>query len=98
MSEVDELYVMARRVLLDALEALGTDTDGLATRYARLLADNRSMSAASVGRGLLKAQFATRNGPGIEMAIRSAGALVDANEITESCLALAGDLLTALDG
>lgn len=29
MSEVDELYVMARRVLLDALDALGLHRDAL---------------------------------------------------------------------
>lgn len=56
------------------------------------------MNAANVGRELLTTQFATRNGPGIEMAIRSMGVLGDADELTQSCLALAGDLLTALDG
>jgi hypothetical protein len=39
-----------------------------------------------------------RAGIGIEMAVRSAGALGNADEITASCRALAGDLLAALKG
>jgi hypothetical protein len=126
VSELDELYVMARRVLLDALHALliaktykinerkgtdrqsdkdaldvlrllqGTQTEELATRFVTLLSDKRSESAATTGRDLLEAQFAKRNGVGVEMAIRSAGALGDADELAASCEALVGDLLSAL--
>ena len=82
---------------LDVLRLLrGTETDDLATRYEKLLADLRSTEAAKTGRDLLEAQFAARNGIGIEMAIRSAGALGNAAEIAASCEALAGDLLAAL--
>jgi hypothetical protein len=79
---------------LDELQ--GTQTEELATRFVTLLSDKRSESAATTGRDLLEAQFAKRNGVGVEMAIRSAGALGDADEIAASCEALVGDLLSAL--
>jgi hypothetical protein len=82
---------------LDVLRLLrGTETGDLAARYARLLADKRSEEAAKTGRDLIDALFAKRAGVGVEMAIRSAGALADADEIAASCEALAGDLLAAL--
>jgi hypothetical protein len=82
---------------LDVLRLLrGTETDELAARYERLLADKRSEEAAKTGRDLIDALFAKRAGIGVEMAIRSAGALADADEIAASCEALAGDLLAAL--
>jgi hypothetical protein len=84
----------------DALDVLrlfrGTETDDLAARYAKLLADKRSEEAAKAARSLVEAQFAKRAGVGVEMAIRSVGALADAEEIAASCMALAGDLLAAL--
>ena len=52
---------------------------------------------ATRGRALLEAQFAKRRGLGIEMAVRSAGPLADADEIAASCEALARDLLSSLD-
>lgn len=82
---------------LDVLRLLrGTETDDLAARYAKLLADTRSEEAAKHGRDLLEAQFATRAGLGVQMAIRSVGALADPDEIAASCEALANDLLTML--
>ncbi|MGO9832985.1 MAG: GSU2403 family nucleotidyltransferase fold protein [Polyangiaceae bacterium] len=82
---------------LDVLRLLrGTETDDLAARYAKLLADKRSEEAAKAARRLVEAQFAKRAGVGVEMAIRSVGALADAEEIAASCMALAGDLLAAL--
>jgi hypothetical protein len=82
---------------LDVLRLLrGTETDDLAARYATLLADKRSEEAAKAARSLVEAQFAKRTGVGVEMAIRSVGALADAEEIAASCMALAGDLLAAL--
>ena len=82
---------------LDVLRLLrGTETDDVAARYARLLADERSGEAANAARDLLETQFGTRAGVGVEMAIRSAGVLADAEEIAASCEALLGDLLTAL--
>lgn len=82
---------------LDVLRLLqGTETDELATRFAKLFADKRSAESAKVGRDLLASLFARRASLGIEMAIRSAGALANPDEITASCEALVGDLLVAL--
>ena len=82
---------------LDVLRLLrGTETDDLARRYKKLLANSLSEGAATTGRALLEQQFADRIGVGVEMAIRSAGALGNADEIAASCVALAGDLLAAL--
>jgi hypothetical protein len=82
---------------LDVLRLLrATETDDMAARYARLLADKRSEEAARTGRDLIDALFAKRAGVGVEMAIRSAGTLADADEIAASCEALVGDLLAAL--
>jgi hypothetical protein len=83
---------------LDVLRLLrGTQTDDLAMRYKKLLADERAGSAARLGRSLLETQFAERAGIGIEMAIRSAGVLANADEIAASCVALAEDLLSAIN-
>lgn len=82
---------------LDVLRLLrGIQTEELATRYARLLSDPRSASVARAGQDLLEKQFGNRAGSGIEMAVRSAGALASADEIAASCEALAGDFLGAL--
>ncbi|MCC6994739.1 MAG: hypothetical protein IT370_09035 [Deltaproteobacteria bacterium] len=84
---------------LDVLRILrGTTTEGLAARYLKLLADARSAEAARIGRTFLEAQFSTRDGVGVEMAVRSAGLLANPDEIAASCQALAGDLLAALGG
>ena len=84
---------------LDVLRILrGTTTEELAARYLKLLADARSAEAARSGRALLEAQFSTRAGVGVEMAVRSAGLLANPEEIAASCQALAGDLLAAFDG
>ena len=81
----------------DVLRLLrGTQTDDLARRYGALLGDPRSLEVATQGRALLDEQFGRRAGVGIEMAIRSGGALVDPDEIAASARALAGDLLAAL--
>lgn len=89
-----------RRSDKDALDVLrllrGTQTDDLALRYAKLLDDGRSADAAKAARTLIEAQFGKRSGIGVEMAIRSAGALADPEEIAASCEALATDLLSAL--
>jgi len=98
--KISERHGTDRQSDKDALDVLrllrGTQTDDLAARYTRLLGDKRSGEAAQVGRTLLDAQFAKRTGIGVEMAIRSAGALADAEEIAASCEALASDLLAAL--
>lgn len=98
--KISERLDTGRQSDKDALDVLrllrGTETHDLAQRYEQLLSDPRSIGAATVGRGLLEAQFASRAGIGIEMAIRSAGVLANADEIAASCEALAGDLLMAL--
>jgi len=82
---------------LDVLRLLsGTETEDLAARYAKLLGDKRSEEAARRGQELLEAQFASARSVGVEMAIRSAGALGDPAEIGAQFEALVGDLLTAL--
>lgn len=83
---------------LDVLRLLrGTPTGELVHRYRNLLGDDRSVAVATRGRALLEAQFAKRRGLGVEMAVRSAGPLADADEIAASCETLAGDLLSSLD-
>lgn len=82
---------------LDVLRLLrGTDTNELASRYERLLADQRSAEAAQAGLKLIREQFGGRSGAGVEMVIRAAGPLADADELAASCEALAGDLLATL--
>jgi hypothetical protein len=98
--KIDDRKDSDRQSDKDALDVLrllrGTATDDLAARYVRLLGDERSEDAARRGRELLKAQFARRQNIGVQMAIRSAGVLGDAEEIAVLFEALVGDLLTAL--
>jgi hypothetical protein len=83
---------------LDVLRLLrGTPTNELVRRFRGLLGDDRSAATAKVGRTLFEAQFAKRTGVGVEMAIRSAGPLADADEIAASCEVLAKDLLRSLE-
>ncbi|MBI4701795.1 MAG: hypothetical protein HY744_11665 [Deltaproteobacteria bacterium] len=100
--KIGERHGTDRQSDKDALDVLrllrGTETDDLATRYDKLLADARSADAARTGRDLLETQFAARAGIGVQMAVRSAGALADADEIAASCEALARELLASLDG
>ena len=82
---------------LDVVRLLrGTETDDLATRYEKLLADTRSADVAKAGRDLFATQFSKRANPGVQMAIRSAGVLADPDELAASCEALSSDLLAAL--
>jgi hypothetical protein len=100
--KISERHGTNRQSDKDALDVLrllrGTETDDLAQRYERLLADPRSTEAAKIGKDLLKKQFMARSGIGIEMAIRSAGVLGNASEIAASCEILSGDLLAVLKG
>ena len=100
--KIDERQGTGRQSDKDALDVLrlfqGTETDDLATRYGRLLADGRSREAAELGIGLIQAQFANPGGAGVAMAVRSAGVLASEDEITASCEALASDLIAALKG
>ncbi len=98
--KIDDRKDSDRQSDQDALDVLrllrGTETDDLAARYAKLLADKRSEEAARRGRALLEAQFARRQNVGVQMAIRSAGALGDAEEISVLFEALVGDFLATL--
>lgn len=82
---------------LDVLRILrGTETEDLAERYSKLLRDGRSESAARRGRELLETQFGSARNVGVEMAVRSAGALGNPEEIGAQFEALVGDFLAAL--
>jgi len=82
---------------LDILRLLrGTTTKELARRYRVLLSDARSNEPATKAIELVREQFGKRNSLGVEMAVRSAGALADPEEIAASCEALAHDLLAEL--
>jgi len=74
----------------------GVETADLAERMRRLLADARSEAVTREALDLLKVLFGRRAAEGIEMAIRSAGGMVDADELAVSCEVLARDLLLSL--
>ncbi len=83
---------------LDVIRLLrGTDTDQLADRMNRLLGDARCVEVTTRALAVLERDFAKRDRPGVEMAIRSAGDLIDADELAMSCEILSGDLLAVLD-
>lgn len=98
--KIDDRVGSDRQTDKDALDVLrllrGTATDDLATRFVKLLGDERSEEAARRGRELLEAQFTKRRSVGVEMAIRSAGALGDPDEISALLEALTSDFLAAL--
>lgn len=98
--KIDDRKGSDRQSDKDALDVLrllrGTETEDLAARYAKLLGDRRSEDAARRGRELLEEQFAKREDIGVQMAIRSAGALGDADELSALFEALVGDFLAAL--
>jgi Nucleotidyltransferase len=98
--KISERHGTDRQSDKDALDVLrllrGTETAGLAARFAKLFADPRSEATARAGRDHLESQFAKRAGIGVEMAIRAAGPLTSADEIAASCVVLTSDLLAAL--
>jgi hypothetical protein len=98
--KIDDRKDSDRQSDKDALDVLrllrGTETDELVARWAKLLDDKRSADAAQRGRELLEEQFARRQNVGVQMAIRSAGALGDAEQIAVIFEALVGDFLVAL--
>ena len=74
----------------------GVATHDLAERIHRLLTDSRSHDITTTALKALNAFFGNRAAPGIRMAMRSAGGLVDADELALSCKILANDLLQEL--
>ena len=100
--KISERHGTDRQSDKDALDVVrllrGTETDELAARFRRLLNHVQSADVAMTGKALFAEQFSQRAGIGIEMAIRSAGVLVNPDDIAASCEALAQDLLAALKG
>jgi hypothetical protein len=100
LHKIDDRTGTDRQSDKDALDVYrllrGTSTSELAGRYERLLDDARSAAVSREGRRLLDEQFARRTGLGIQMAIRSAGALANSDEIAAACEVLARDLLGSI--
>lgn len=98
--KINERKGTGRQSDKDALDVLrllrGTSTDELERRFRALVADNRSRGPAEAAVTLIREQFGTRDGLGVSMAVRAAGALADPDEISASCEALANDLLAVL--
>ena len=83
---------------LDVFRLLrGTTTEELSGRFRRLLADSRSAETSVAAAELLRQQFGTRRGEGVEMAVQAVGSLADPEEVSASLEALATDLLKVLD-
>ena len=83
---------------LDVFRLLrGTTTEELSGRFRRLLADSRSAETSVAAAELLRQQFGTRRGEGVEMAVQAVGSLADPEEVSASLGALATDLLSVLD-
>lgn len=83
---------------LDVFRLLrGTTTEELSGRFRRLLADSRSAETSVAAAELLRQQFGTRRGEGVEMAVQAVGSLADPEEVSASLEALATDLLSVLD-
>jgi hypothetical protein len=108
---VDELYVIARRVLLDALDALREHRDATILVGAQAI----YLHAGDAGLGVaeyttdadlaldpdLLAEippplFGSRGGEGAAMAARATQPVMDADQVRVTCEALAGDLLDVL--
>jgi hypothetical protein len=82
---------------LDVLRLLrGTPTENLAVRLRSVLADPRSGEVARLALPWLRELFGGRRGAGVDMALRSAGGLVDEAELRASSVTLVEDLLAAL--
>ena len=82
---------------LDVLRLLrGSDMSDLAARYHRLLASPRSTDVAAAALGLLDSQFGTRTAPGVQMAIQSAGLLLDPDQLAATCVTLVAEFRAAM--
>jgi hypothetical protein len=82
---------------LDVLRLLrGIESEELAARVRRLIADERSCQPTEQALKILAGFFGRRGAEGIEMAIRATGGLAASAEITASCEILTGDLLALL--
>lgn len=83
---------------LDVLRLLrGTETLGLAQRLSELCTDPIAGEVTKEALSHLAHLFATEHSPGCEMAASAAWPVVPGDEIIASCVALAADLLAALN-
>ncbi len=102
LHKIEERRGSTRLVDKDALDVLrllrGTPTADLSTRLRLLLTEPPSRDPARLALPWLRELFAVRRGEGIRMAQRAAGGLVDEAEIEAASLALASDLLDAIEG
>lgn len=78
---MDDVYVAARRVLLDALEALGP---------------HRGAVTLVGAQAAFPALFAQASGNGVQMALRATAGLMADAEVTASLVSLAMDLSAKL--
>lgn len=93
----DSAYVAARRVLLDALDALTAHLDALVLVGAQAIANERSTQATHESIDHLLAPFGADGAAGSQMAARAAQPLEDPATIAGSVTALAADLLRAVE-
>jgi hypothetical protein len=99
--KIQERSGSARASDKDALDVFrllrGTTTEELVTRYRGLLAGSASAGPAKTALAWLKHQFVDRGGVGLDMMVRAAGPLMDAEELEASSRVLAADMLGALE-
>jgi Nucleotidyltransferase len=82
---------------LDTLRLLqASPTGALAVTFVQLLRMDVATTVTEEALTALKDLFASPRAVGAQMAVRSAGALADPDEIAASCAALSSDLLAAL--
>ena len=83
---------------LDVLRLLqATATEALAATFVQLLHVDVSKTVTDEGLTALRDLFADPRAIGAQMAVRSARALADPDEISGSCAALSSDLLAAVE-
>jgi Nucleotidyltransferase len=85
----------------DALDVLrlvqGTGTARLAATMVKLLQVNLTRNVTREALTVLADQFSSPRAPGARMAVRAAGPLMPADEVAQSCAALASDLVRATE-
>jgi hypothetical protein len=83
---------------LDILRLLqATDTSVLAATATRLLETDVARDITREALVVLKDHFTDSRGAGPQMAGRAAGVLMPADEVAQSCAALASDLLSVIE-
>ena len=83
---------------LDILRLLqATDTAVLAATATRLLGNDVAREITREALAVLKNHFSDARAAGPQMAARAAGVLMPANEVAQSCAALASDLVSVIE-